>query len=183
MPRRDPAVRARRGIAALAGAGGLLSMVATFLPWITTQTEDGGTTTISGWGSITGSSGIAGTNLNDVMDGWDTYRPGIVGLIFGALTLIAAIALAATSRGPRPHRITASVLMLCGLTCLGFGMFRVIDPGDAGVFEAGEAVAAVGPWLTAAGGALVVAAAVLVIAGRVDPPVPVVRHRGIQPRR
>ena len=117
------------------------------------------------------------------MDGWDTYRPGIVGLIFGALTLIAAIALAATSRGPRPHRITASVLTLCGLACLGFGIFRVIVPGDAGVFEAGEAAAAVGPWLTAAGGALVVAAAVLVFAGRVDPPMPVVRHRGIQPRR
>ena len=29
-------------------AGGLLAFVATFLPWITTDTEDGGTTSITG---------------------------------------------------------------------------------------------------------------------------------------
>ena len=73
------------------------------------------------------------------------------------------------------------MLTLCGLACLGFGIFRVIAPGDAGVFEPGDATAAIGPWLTAAGGALMLVAAALVFAGRVDPALPVVR-RGISPR-
>src|SRR6478752_4030058 len=133
----DRSIRARRGAAAAAGAGGLLTIGSSFLPWISTATEDGGSTSITGWGGITGSSGIAGTNLNDVLDGAGTYRPGLLGLIFGAIALIAAIALASVSRGQRPHRITEAVLTLCGLACAAFGVFRGVDPGDAGVFEPG----------------------------------------------
>jgi hypothetical protein len=177
----DRSIRARRGAAAAAGAGGLLTIGSSFLPWISTATEDGGSTSITGWGGITGSSGIAGTNLNDVLDGAGTYRPGLLGLIFGAIALIAAIALASVSRGQRPHRITAAVLTLCGLACAAFGVFRGVDPGDAGVFEPGDVSVAIGPWLTALGGVFMLAAAAVIFAGVIDPPART-RWRGIQPR-
>jgi hypothetical protein len=175
---------ARVVLGGLALAGGLLAFVATLLPWISTDTDDGGTTSITGWGGITGSSQIAGTNLNDVLDGAGTYRPGLIGLVFGVIAAVAGIVIMVhLPEGRRPHRITASVLMLCGLMCLGFGLWRGIDPGDASVFEAGEASAGFGPWLTVIAGVLIVASAALIFAGRIDPRVsgPAVR-RGIQPR-
>ncbi len=181
MPtRRAPAV-VRRWVAALAGAAGLLMIIASFLPWITAATEDGGTTAITGWGGITGSSPIAGTNLNDVLDGDGTYRPGLIGLLFGAITLIVAITLAAVGGGARPHRVTAAVLALCGLVTAGWGLYRALAPGDANVFQPGETSAGFGPWCTALAGALAIGAAALVLAGRIDPPAPPVR-RAIQPQ-
>ena len=131
----DRATSRRRLLAALAGLGGALAIVASFLPWIHTDTEDGGNTAITGWGGITGSSSIAGTNLNEVLDGSGTYRPGLFGVIFGVIAVIAAIAVASVSNGPRPHRVTASVLMLCGLVLAGWGLYRAIDAGDAGFDE------------------------------------------------
>lgn len=178
--RPDRTAGMRRVIAAVAAIGAALAALASFLPWIGTNTEGGGTTTITGWGSIAGSSSIAGTNLNDVMDSW-TYRPGVIGLIFGGIALVAAIAVAARGTGVRPHRITAGVLAVCGVLCLVWGLARGIAPGEAGVFDAGETFAEMGPWLTALGGLLIVAAAVVVLVGRIDPPAPGTR-RGIQPR-
>jgi len=154
----DRSIRARRGVAILAGVGAVLAMGSSFLPWISTATDDGGTTTITGWGGISGSSSIAGTNLNDALAGAGTYRPGVLGLIFGSIALIAAIAIGSVSTGQRPHRITAAVLSLTGLICTGWGVFRGVDPGDAGVFEAGDVSAALGPWLTAVAGVLMLAA-------------------------
>ncbi len=156
-------------------------IVSSFLPWISTATEDGGSTSITGWGGITGSSGIAGTNLNDVLDGQGTYRPGLIGLIFGVITVVAAIAVAAVATGPRPHRVTAAVLTLCGLVTGGWGLYRALEPGDANVFQAGEASAGPGPWLTAVGGVLAIASAVVIFVGRIDQPAPSGR-RPIQPR-
>jgi hypothetical protein len=179
--RPERTTQVRRGVAAMAAVGAVTAALASFLPWVGTDTEDGGTTSLTGWGSISGTSSIAGTNLNDVMDSW-TYRPGLIGLIFGTIGVIAAISLAATAgSSTRPHRITAAVLTLCGLACLGWGVLRGIAPGDAGVFDAGETYPEVGPWVTAVGGAVMIAAAVVVFAGRIDPPVPMPR-RGIQPR-
>ena len=178
----DRTAGVRRGVAAVAGLGGLIAIVASFLTWISTDTEDGGVTSITGWGGITGSSDIAGTNLNDVLDGTSTYRPGLIGALFGVIAVVSAIAVAAYSRGARPHRVTAAVLALSGAVCVGWGVFRGLDPGDAGVLEAGDASAGLGPWLTALGGVLVMAAAVAIFAGAVDPQVPAVRRRGIQPR-
>jgi hypothetical protein len=172
---------ARRWVAAVAGLGGLLMIGSSFLPWISTDTEDGGSTAITGWGGITGSSGIAGTNLNDVLDGAGTYRPGLIGLACGVITLIAAVAIAAVTKGERPHRVTAAVLILSGLAGVAWGVFRGLDPGDAGVFEAGDASAGFGPWLTALGGVITLAAAVLIFAGTIDPRLADGR-RGIQPR-
>ncbi len=116
----------RQVIGAVAGLGALLMIGASFLPWISTGTEDGGTTTITGWGGITGSSGIAGTNLNDVLDGDGTYRPGLIGAIFGVVALVAAIAIASVKGGARPHRVTAAVLSLCGL--VGYWLGAVPGP-------------------------------------------------------
>ena len=177
----DRSIRARRGAAAVAGAGGLLTIGSSFLPWISTATEDGGSTAITVWGGITGSSGIAGTNLNDVLDGAGTYRPGLLGLIFGAIALIAAIALASVSRGQRPHRITAAVLTLCGLACAAFGVFR------GGISEMPECSSRAmcrwrsDPGSTALGGVFMLAAAAVIFAGLIDPPARTGR-RGIQPR-
>ena len=175
------AAAARRWIAAMAAVAALLMFGATFLPWIGTNTEDGGSTSITGWGGITGSSGIAGTNLNDVLDGDGTYRPGLIGLIFGAVTLITAITVAAVAGGVRPHRVSAAVLVLCGLVTTGWGLYRALVPGDANVFQSGDAAAGPGPWVTALGGALAIGAGALLLTGRIDPPARPTR-RPIQPR-
>ena len=171
----------RRWVGAVAGTGGLLMIVASFLPWISTATGDEGRTTITGWGTINGASQIAGTNLNDVLDGAATYRPGLLGLVFGVLTVIAAITVAAVTSGRRPHRVTAALLLLCGLVSTGWGLYRAIAPGDAGVFQAGDVSVSIGPWLTALGGVLAIVAAAVILSGRIDPPEHTVR-RGIQPR-
>ena len=168
-------------MAAAAGVAALVMVSASFLPWISTSTEDGGTTSITGWGGITGSSDIAGTNLNDVLDGNGTYRPGLIGLIFGVIGLITAITIAAVPGKVRPHRISAAVLVLCGLITSGWGLYRALVPGDANVFQAGEASAGPGPWLTSLGGVLALAAAAVIFAGRIDPPSLPIR-RPIQPR-
>ncbi len=172
----------RRAVGAVAGLGAVLMIGSSFLPWISTDTEDGGSTSITGWGGITGSSGIAGTNLNDVLDGTGTYRPGLIGAIFGLIAVIAAIAIAGVQGGARPHRVTAAVLSLCGLVGVGWGLFRGLDPGDAGVFNAGEAAAGIGPWLTALGGIVVIASAMTIFFGIIDQPVQAIDRRGIQPR-
>jgi len=173
----------RVSVGGLALVGGLLAFVATFLPWLTTDTEDGGMTSITGWGGITGSSQIAGTNLNDVLDGSGTYRPGLIGLIFGVIAAVAGfVIMVHLPPGRRPHRVTASVLTLCGLACLGWGLWRGIDPGDASVFQPGETSAAFGPWLTVIAGVLILVPAVVVFAGRIDAPVSAPVRRGIQPR-
>ncbi len=173
----------RVALGAVALLGGLLALVATFLPWLSADTADGGRTSITGWGGITGSSQIAGTNLNDVLNGVGSYRPGLVGLILGVVAAIAGVVIMVyLPEGRRPHRVTAAVLSLCGLVCLGFGLWRGLAPGDASVFEAGETSAAFGPWLTAIGGAAMLVPAVAIFLGRIDATVPRPMRRGIQPR-
>lgn len=173
----------RVALGALAVLGGLLAFAASFLPWLSAGTEDGGTTAITGWGGITGSSQIAGTNLNDVLNGAGSYRPGLIGLVFGVIAAIAGVViLVHLPEGRRPHRVTAAVLTLCGVVCLGFGLWRGVAPGDASVFDSGETSAAFGPWLTAIGGALMLVPATGIFAGRIDPVVSRPVRRGIQPR-
>ncbi len=50
------------------------------------------------------------------------------------------------------------------------------------MFDPGETSAAAGPWLTAAGGALMLVAATMIFAGRIDVAVSRPVRRGIQPR-
>lgn len=179
----DRRVTRRRVIGLSAVTGGVVAFLASFLTWISTSTDDGGSTAITGWGGISGSSQIAGTNLNDVLGGASTYRPGIIGLIFGAVAVIGGLAVVAVSQGQRPHRVTAVVLLVAGGVLLAWGSYRGIAPGDAGVLDAGEGSAGAGPWVTALGGGIVVGAAGLILAGRIDPAgPPATRRRGIQPR-
>lgn len=178
----DRLTRRRRVLGAVAGAGGLIAFLASFLTWISTPADDGGVTDINGWGGITGASQIAGTNLNDVLDGASTYRPGLIGLLFGVVSVIAGLAVIAVSQGRRPHRVTAVVLVLAGGVLLAWGVLRGVAPGDAGVLDPGEAAAGWGPWTTALGGAMVVAVAVVIFTGRIDPALPTTRRRGVQPR-
>jgi len=117
-----------------------------------------------------------------VLGGAASYRPGLIGLIFGGITVIAAIVIASIAKGRQPHRVTAALLLLCGLIAVGWGVFRGIDAGDAGVFDAGEATAGFGPWMLAVGGLLTLASAVLIFAGVIDPQVSPSVRRGIQPR-
>lgn len=179
----DRSATRRVVLSALASLGGLLAFVATFLPWLSADTEDGGRTSITGWGGITGSSQIAGTNLNDVLNGAGSYRPGLIGLIFGIVAAIAGVVIMVhLPEGRRPHRVTAAVLTLCGVVCLGFGLWRGLAPGDASVFDPGETSAAFGPWLTVIGGALMLVSAAGIFTGRIDPVVSRPVRRGIQPR-
>ncbi|GAA2012760.1 hypothetical protein JL107_06115 [Nakamurella flavida] len=175
--------RARLVLAGIAGAAGLLGVIGSFQTWISAPTETGGVARVSGWGAISGDSQLTGTDLNDVLAGASTYRPGMLALVFGALAVVAAIVIASVVVPPRPHRIPAVVLALCGVVLAGWGAVRALSPGDAGVFLAGEASAGPGPWLVLVAGVLVLVVAVLVLAGRLDPPRPPERlRRGIQPR-
>lgn len=184
----------RLGAGLVAVLGGLAMVIGSFLPWIHTATEDGGSTGISGWGTISGASEMAGFDLNDIlaMDGLGTYRPGALGAVFGGLAMVAGVVLAAVTPGRRaaargestrpPHRITASALVLCALAGMAWGIFRALAPGDAHVLLPGEGTAGIGPWITAVGGLLVLAVAVAVLTGRLDPSDEVApRHPGIQP--
>ena len=173
----------RLTLAGLALAAGLLAVVGSFQTWITAPTETGGVTRVSGWGAIGGDSQLAGTDLNDALDGVSTYRPGMLALAFGALAVVTAVVLASVVIAPRPHRIPAAVLALCGVALAGWGAVRAFAPGDAGVFLPGEASAGPGPWLVLAAGVVLLAVAAVVLTGRLDPPRPPERlRRGIQPR-
>lgn len=156
-------------------------IIASVLPWISVPDGTGGTTSISGWGGVTGGQ-ISGQNINDVMDGFATFRPGTLSVIIGGLALLSAVGIALVARGDKPHRIPAAALTLCGLGGLAWGIFRGAAPGDvAGVLGAGEGSSGWGPWLLAGCSLILLAAAMVVFAGVLDPPPPI-RHRGIQPR-
>ncbi len=164
--------------AMLASAG---CIIASVLTWISLPDGTGGITSISGWGGVTGGQ-IDGQNINDAMDGYASFRPGTLAVVIGGLALLAAFGIALVARGEKPHRIPASVLALTGLGGLAWGIFRGVSPGDlAGVLGSGEGSSGFGPWLTAGCSILLLASAVVVFTGVLDPPPPL-RHRGIQPR-
>jgi len=172
-------VRVTVGVIA-AGAGAAM-IVSSFLTWVSTPAETGGRTRVSGWGAISGASDIAGTNLNDVlqMGGGGSYRPGLLGLIFGGIALVGAAVLLLVPGKVRPHRVTASVLILCGVVGAGWGLLRALAPASAGVLDAGDGRAGFGPWLLAASGFVLLMAGTALLAGLLDTPEPD-RHRGIQ---
>ena len=171
--------------AMLASAG---CIVASVLTWI--GTPDGAA--ISGWGHIAGGQPEGdNTNINDAFQGFTTftYRPGVLVAVIGVLALLAAFGIALIARGEKPHRIPASLLALCGIGGVTWGLIRGIAPGDLnglyakedGLYPNGMTASGPGPWLTAGCALILLAAAVVVFTGVLDPPPPV-RHRGIQPR-
>lgn len=183
--RRRPAparrwTRSRALLALIALAGAVLNLVASFQVWLRLPDGAGGVSTASGWGAVAGGAQIAGQNLNDALAGQATFRPGLIPLLFGGLTLPAVLALALVGGGIRPHRITGAVLAGCGLITLSWGIWRAVAPDSVGLLAAGEGGPGVGQWLSIAGGALLVTSAVALLVGVLDPsPVPVAR--GIQP--
>lgn len=174
LERADSRLAPRRLVGLIAAAAGAVMVLASLLSWITTPMETGGRTAISGWGDITGGDPtIDGSNLNVLMSGLGSYRPGVPGLIAGALALIPALIVAVTGAGHRPNRVAVGVLGLCGLVGAVWGIARAIVPGDAvGVLPDGLASAGWGPWLTALAGLVLVAASGAVLAGLLDPSSP-----------
>lgn len=159
---------------------------AAFLSWLTTATDTGGISSISGFGAISGDNSVAGGNLNDLLatSGLGTYRPGLIGLVFGITAILSGSTVAAVRpSGQRPFRIAACLILLAGVAGAGWGVLRGMAPGTGGVFTDGSGNAGVGPWVTATGGVLLLLVAGWLFAGRADRTVVAAgrRHRGIQP--
>lgn len=184
MNRLDPRRPHRTAAGLAAAAGGLVAIGSSFLGWISTPMETGGRTTISGWGRISGGDELVdGVDLNVLMEGEGSYRPGVWAAVIGLVIIVPALVLAATGDGRRPNRMLLGLLLLCGVGALGYGGWRAVDPGDAlGVLPAGYAATGGGPILLAVAGLVVAAVAVWGLVGGLDPLPPPVR-RGIQPRR
>ena len=175
--------RARLLVALCAVVAAAACIAASLLTWLSLPDGAGGTTSVSGWGTVSGGSQIAGQNINDAMNGNATFRPGLFPLLIGAFALLAAIGIVLVSRGPKPHRIPAAVLAVCGVAALGWGTVRVLHPDSLGLLDPGEGSPGAGPWLTAGSGVALLAVAVLVLRGVLDPPTPPTGRRGIQPTR
>jgi len=170
----------------IAVSGGALMVIGAFLSWLTTTTETGGSTSVSGFGAISGDNSVAGSNLNDLLatGGLGTYRPGLIGLVFGLVAILSGgVVVSARPRARRPFRIAASLLLLAGIAGAGWGVLRGVAPGTGGVFTDGSGDAGVGPWVTASGGVLLLLVAGWLFAGRADRTIDAAdrRHRGIQP--
>ena len=180
MNARMNAARLPVALCAVAAAAGCIA--ASLLTWLSLPDGAGGRTSISGWGTVSGGSQIAGQNINDAMDGLATFRPGLLPVLIGAFALLAALGIALVARGPKPHRIPAVLLALCGATALAWGIVRVLRPDSVGLLDPGEGSPGAGPWLTAGCGLVLLTVAVVVLLGLLDPPSPV-RQRGIQSSR
>lgn len=170
------------GLAAVAAGGALIG--SSFLGWITTPMDGGGTASISGWGSISGGNPLVdGANFNTLMAGVGSYRPGAPVVVIGAVTVIPALILAVTGAGRRPGRVVGAVLALCGAAALVWGLLKAVAPGDAlGVLPDGQGDPGAGPILAAMAGLAIVVVAGLLLAGLLDPAAPV-RRGGMQPGR
>lgn len=163
--------RLTAGMVALAAAAALIG--STFLAWVTTAMVSGGTTAISGWGTIRGGSRLVdGVNINTLMAGMGdgTFRPGLPVVIAGAVAVLPAVVLAATGPGIRAHRTVGVILALCGLAALIQGLYRAIDPGNAlGVLPGKDASLGAGPVIAAVAGAAICAVSLAVLTGALDP--------------
>lgn len=171
MAAADKSAGYRRIAGLVADAAGLGLIVASFLSWVTTPMQTGGRTSISGWGMISGGSDeVDGVNFNDLMSGAGSFRPGAVALIAGVVALIPALIIAVTGAGRRPNRVVAVVLGLAGAVAVVWGLIKAISPGDVlGVLPAGQASAGAGPYLTVFCGLVLIAVAVAVLGGFLDP--------------
>lgn len=148
------------------------------------MTDRGGLTSIGGLGAVSGDSSLAGTNLNDLISGIGSFRPGLIGLLIGAIAVLAGVVLALVRPvRPRPFRVSAALLTALGVAATGWGVYRWIDPDPAGVLGGGRGMSGAGVWLTVAGGLVLLGVAVWLWWGRADArSEEIPRHRGIQPR-
>ncbi len=166
----DPTRTARVVVAlcAVLASGGCIA--ASLLSWLILPDGAGATTSVSGWGAIRGGSQIAGENINDALNGNATFRPGVLAVMIGTVALLAAVSMAVFSAGPKPMRIPAAVLTLCGLGGLIWGIVRGTAPDSLGLLDPGVGGSGAGPWLTASCSAILAGVAVVVFTGLLDPP-------------
>ncbi|SDP22170.1 hypothetical protein SAMN04515671_3307 [Nakamurella panacisegetis] len=153
-------------------------ILASTLTWLALPDGAGHTTFVSGWGAISGGSQIAGQNINDAANGNGSFRPGLLGVIIGGFALLSAIALALPAYGRKPNRIPASVLTLCGLGGLAWGIIRIVAPNSLALPDSSGFTSGAGPWLLAGGSLIFLVTAVVVFLGRLDPPTPIGRRGG-----
>ncbi len=159
-------------LSVIAAAAGCL--VASGSSWFAVPDGTGGTTRISGWGTVTGGQ-ISGGNINDL--GQVGFRPGGLAVVVGGLALLAGLGIASVGKGRRPHRIPAVLLAFCGLTGLCWGVVRARWPGTlGGAYSAAEVSGGTGPPLLAGCSLVLLAAAVAVFTGLLDPPPPPARR-------
>lgn len=154
------------GLAAAAAA--IVAMGSSFLAWITTPMVTGGSTAITGWGTIVGGDDLVnGLNINDIMVDEGGYQPGMVVLVAGGVAVFAGLILAATTAGNRPPRLLGAVLVGSGLVTAGFGLWKIVSPGDLiGLLPADDIGVGMGPIVALLAGLAVVAAGVIVFRRR-----------------
>lgn len=160
----------------------LLVVLGGFLAWVTVTLDGGSPSTLTGWGTISGTDSAVGENINDVivsLQGTGSYRPALLPTVLAAAAVLCGVLIVV-----RRSKFAAAGAVAVGLFIAAWGVYRALRPGDiAGLLVEGDvSTAAVGPWVTAVAGAAVVALAVPVLVG-VAPPPPAPRTRGIQPRR
>lgn len=182
MPTSARKLRSRHRIAGLIVivASGLIALYG-FLPWMVISNQGSADSTLSGWGLIGGVDGVDATNINEViagLDGSGSYRPALFPTILAVLAVAGAVRLLFAA-----SKVAAAAVATCGVIVVAYGIFRVVSPGDvAGILNAGESRAGIAPWLTLVSGVFILAAAVLVLAGKYEAQRPMV-SRGVQPRR
>ncbi len=159
------------GLLLLSGAGMVISSL---LNWLVVPTDSGGVTLVNGWGTMSG-GGQDGYNLNDLMSGYATFRPGLWPTVCGPLVIVCAVilAVAAVRAGqrdrahPRPGglsravRMVAVIAFVLALVALGWSIYRLRQPDAAGVLEAGDGGPGDGQWVSLAAALIGAVAAVL----------------------
>lgn len=165
---------------ALVVTGGLLVVVAGFVPWMRISNPGAGDSGLDGWGNISGVPTMTGQNINEVISsagGVGSYRPALFPTVLAVFVLVAGVVLIWRRLDPATW-IAATAA--AGATM--FGTYRGLVPGNvAGIVDAVDVHVAAGAWVTA-GAALVAwgAAAAALIVRRPAPPAPR-SSRGIQP--
>lgn len=169
-------------LAGLLVAAVICLVTGSFLTWLAIPTATGGVSTVSGVGAVSGDSQLAGQNLNDVLAGLGSFRPGWVTLAVGvAVFVIGLVVVLAHSRRRAALRLGGGVLAVPAVLGLWWVIVRMADPDPAALLGAGSAGSGPGPVVCAVGAVLALLAAGALIAGLLDdrhvdrPP-----HRGIQ---
>ena len=153
-----------------------------FTHWLIITNPGSTASTLTGWGLIDGVDGVSGQNVNDVissLDGSGSYQPAFLPTALAALAFAIGVRLVFVR-----SRVVVVAAVACGGLIAIWGGYRGLVPGDvAGILSEGEYRAGVGPWLVLAGGAVILATAIVMLVKHQAPVGPAPRTRGIQPHR
>lgn len=179
----------RRGmfvvLAGVLAAATACSVTSVFLSWLVIPTETAGHTEVSGIGSVSGDTQLAGQNLNDVLTGLGSFRPGWTMLAIGiAVFLIGVVASIARPRRTAALRATGGMLALMAILGSWWSIHRMIDADPASLLGNGAGGAGAGQILALVGMVLTLLAALVLLLGLLDDQAQEEStHRGIQPGR